>query len=298
MNLYQLSYFQEIVDSGSMSAAALKLRISQSALSQSLKLLEESLGQRLFERRARRLLITEAGEILYRRMKGISRQIHDAQHEIDDLKAGLGGTVHWGAPEFLCAYYLHRVMKTVFKAMPQVRHTLRSSHSDALRDLVVREEISFAIIAGYPQRSAELVYLPLLVERFPLYLATRHSVLKGGRRPKLEDLVDIPMLRSYAPRNEGLAAIDQAMARAKFFPRRTFQIESFELRRQMLLSGMGMGFFPQTMFAAEESRGRVQALRFFEPVDLQYSLVTKKDKYLPRATRHVMDLIQVGLAKR
>lgn len=295
MNLYQLDYFREIADAKSISAAALKLRISQSALSQSLKLLEDSLGQLLFERRARKLYITEAGAILYRHVKGITRQLHDTQHELEDLKTGTRGTIYWGAPEFLSAYYLQSVMKEISRKMPQVQHVFRTAHSEMLREWVVKEELTFAIIAGPSLKYVDLDYHPLLSERFPLYLASRHALYKERRKLRQDDLLDVPLLRSYQPRHEGLAAVDQSMARAKFHPRHIFQIESFELRRQMLLAGLGMGFFPQKIFATEEASGKVRPLHLFDPVDLQYALIYRKNKYLPRASRQVMDLIQTAL---
>lgn len=295
MNLYQLDYFREIADAKSISAAAQKLRISQSALSQSLKLLEDSLGQLLFERRARKLYITEAGTILYRHVKGITRQLHDTQHELEDLKSGTRGTIYWGAPEFLSAYYLQSVMKEISRKIPQVQHVFRTAHSEMLREWVVKEELTFAIIAGPSSRHVDLAYHPLLSEHFPFYMASRHPLFKTRKTLRQEDLLDVPLLRSFQARNEGLAAIDQSIVKAKFHPRQVFQIESFELRRQMLLAGLGMGFFPQKMFVSEEITGRVRQLHLFDPVDLQYALIYRKDKYLPRSSRQVMDLIQTAL---
>lgn len=63
LNYKHLRYFQAIAHEGNLTRAAEKLHVSQSALSSQIRLLEEQVGQDLFERRGRQLILTEAGRI-------------------------------------------------------------------------------------------------------------------------------------------------------------------------------------------------------------------------------------------
>ncbi|PIR19967.1 MAG: hypothetical protein COV45_08290 [Deltaproteobacteria bacterium CG11_big_fil_rev_8_21_14_0_20_47_16] len=291
MNLYQLDYFKEIVDAGSMSAAAVRLRISQSALSQSLKQLEESVGQPLFERSGRQLLITEAGQVLYRHAKSVARELHDAQHEIEDLRKGVRGDVHWGAPEYIASYWLPQKIKQLMHQMPGARMQLRTAHSEQLRDWVMQEEITFAIIACPSGRTSSLELVPLSQGKYPLYISTKHPLAKLGHL-SLKQLEDVPLLRSYKPRYEGSAQVDRLMAQKQFRPKFVHQVESFELRCQMLMDGLGVGFFPEAHFADAEKQGRVQRVKAMGHVVLEYALIYKRDRYIPKAARLVMELLQ------
>ena len=69
MNLSYYANYVTIVEEGSLTAASLKLRIAQPALSNQVKALEAAYGARLFYRGARRLELTDAGRILYQKAK-------------------------------------------------------------------------------------------------------------------------------------------------------------------------------------------------------------------------------------
>lgn len=96
MDLKQLNYYVTIVDEGSISAAAKKLHISQPPLSMQMKLLEQELGTVLFERGIRNITLTDAGELLYERARGILDMVSATRMEIDALGHGLRGTLRLG----------------------------------------------------------------------------------------------------------------------------------------------------------------------------------------------------------
>lgn len=89
MNLSYYSNYVTIVEEGSLTAAARKLRIAQPALSNQIKALEAAYGARLFHRGARRLELTDAGQILYEKAKRMLEVETEARNEI---ASGFGGT--------------------------------------------------------------------------------------------------------------------------------------------------------------------------------------------------------------
>lgn len=89
MNLSYYSNYVTIVEEGSLTAAARKLRIAQPALSNQIKALEAAYGARLFHRGARRLELTDAGQILYEKAKWMLEVETEARNEI---ASGFGGT--------------------------------------------------------------------------------------------------------------------------------------------------------------------------------------------------------------
>ena len=98
MDLRQLKYFVEIVDSGSLSKAAARVYVAQPALSQQIAALEGELKSRLLVRSSRGVTLTEAGKVLYRHARAILRELADVRQEIMHPSAGESGLVALGLP--------------------------------------------------------------------------------------------------------------------------------------------------------------------------------------------------------
>ena len=96
MNLAYFSNYVTIVEEGSLTAAARKLRIAQPALSNQIKALETQYGARLFYRGARRLELTDAGRILYEKAKWMMAIETEARNEIQSGFGGTKGTLRIG----------------------------------------------------------------------------------------------------------------------------------------------------------------------------------------------------------
>lgn len=96
MDIEVLRSFTEIIESGSITAAAKKLYVTQAALSTQLKTLEKELDTVLLIRSAHRLELTEAGKILYKRAKSIIAAEGSLKKEIHDRENGIGGSLRIG----------------------------------------------------------------------------------------------------------------------------------------------------------------------------------------------------------
>ena len=96
MNLKQLEYFIAIADGGSISAAARSLHISQPPLSTQMHLLEDELGQSLFDRGPRSIRLTEAGRLFYERAQNILDMAAAAKKDLEQLGQGAAGVLRLG----------------------------------------------------------------------------------------------------------------------------------------------------------------------------------------------------------
>src|SRR5260370_7215007 len=86
MEIHQLRYFVAVADEGSFSRAAAKVRVAQPSLSQQIRKLEAELGQPLFDRLPRSVVLTEAGRCLLEYARQILASIGDARRSVDELK--------------------------------------------------------------------------------------------------------------------------------------------------------------------------------------------------------------------
>lgn len=121
MELRQLTYFVAIAQSGTITAAAQKLHMSQPPLSLQLQKLEEELGCPLFERDTRHLHMTQAGELFYERAQGILQQCADLKREMADLQAGGRGLLRIGSLPSLSTSLLPHWVARFHTRYPHVR---------------------------------------------------------------------------------------------------------------------------------------------------------------------------------
>lgn len=130
LDLDQLQSFCAIADCGSFTEAARRVNKTQSAVSMQIKRLEERLGDELFVRDGRTVLLTEAGEALYaraRRMLRLNAEIVDMFSDED-----LSGTIHFGIPDDYAVKLLPVILKRFQKTHPRIVVDVRCQPSREL----------------------------------------------------------------------------------------------------------------------------------------------------------------------
>lgn len=144
MNLQYYSNYVTIVEEGSLTAAARKLRIAQPALSNQIKALETAYGARLFYRGARRLELTDAGTILYQKAKWMCEVETSARNEIASGFNGSRGTLRVGITSSFENEYMRNLLRDfsdrypdtevrVFEAdMPELAKKLQNGVIEAM----------------------------------------------------------------------------------------------------------------------------------------------------------------------
>src|SRR3989475_5662961 len=120
MEIHQLRYFVAVADEGNFSRAAAKVRVAQPSLSQQIRKLEAEIGQPLFDRLPRSVVITEAGRCLLEYARQILASIGDARRCVDELKGKIAGDVAVGAIPTIAPYVLPELVVTFQEHYPDV----------------------------------------------------------------------------------------------------------------------------------------------------------------------------------
>jgi LysR family transcriptional activator of glutamate synthase operon len=111
MDFDQLRVFQAAVKSGGFTRGGEELHLSQSTVSQHIKLMEEELGGPLFMRVGKRVLVTEAGSVLLQYTEQILRDLRNAEMAIREINSLRRGTVRLGVRPTTLIYRLPRVLR-------------------------------------------------------------------------------------------------------------------------------------------------------------------------------------------
>ncbi|SDV11870.1 LysR family transcriptional regulator [Pseudomonas mucidolens] len=190
-----LSVFLSIAQHLNLSRAAVDLGLTPSALSHSLRILENRLGVRLFNRTTRSVALTEAGERLYLRLRPAFRDIEDALEDLNSFRDKPSGSLRITAGRQACELVLLPIISQFLQLYPDIR--LELVESDAFVDVVAggfdagvrfgnRLEADMVSLAIGPNMRSVVVGAPSLFER--------HAVPQ-----KPEDLHGIPCIRHRFP---------------------------------------------------------------------------------------------------
>ena len=120
MEIHQLRYFIAVVDEGSFSRAAAREHVAQPSLSQQIQKLEAEMGERLFDRLPRSVVVTEAGKRLLDYARKILAEIADARRCVDELKGEVAGRLAVGAIPTIAPYVLPALIGKFQHRYPKV----------------------------------------------------------------------------------------------------------------------------------------------------------------------------------
>ena len=240
--LYKVFYYVAV--SLSFSEASKKLYISQSAVSQSIKVLEKKLDQTLFIRSTKKVQLTPEGEILLRHIEPAVNLIRRGESQIMETNTLGGGQIRIGASDTICRYFLVPYLKQFHKTWPNVHIKVTNQTSIQCVDLLEAGQVDL-IVTNFPNArlSSQLNILPIHSFR-DVFIASReyYPELSNGSIP-LKDLLDYPILM-----------LDRNSTTSEFL-HATFQQHQLDLVPEIELSsndllmdlagiGLGIAFVP------------------------------------------------------
>ena len=174
----RLKVFYFIFREGGVAPAALRLHVTQSAVSQHLRKLEEELKVRLFTRLHKRMVPTAAGKALYRVVGPFAEELSGVVDGIRRSRKGPAGTLRLGAPAAFGEKYMPAIFAAFRKTYPEVDCRLELGHPTVLLPMVADGRLDFAVADIFSEQTAVSTGRTLFsVET----VAEEELVLAGGR---------------------------------------------------------------------------------------------------------------------
>ena len=175
MSLHALEQFVALARTKNFTRAAEELHLSQPALSRAIQKLEDQLGQPLFERKPREVLLTDLGELLHERAREILQLVEDTFSEL--AEAGRRGRIRLGAIPTIAPYFLPAVLSRFAELHPEVAVSVLEDTTEVLVKRCSMGEIDLAIVA-LPILARQLQVEPLFDEELLLVLPAGHPLAK------------------------------------------------------------------------------------------------------------------------
>jgi len=258
MELSHLRYFQTIAQSGSLTAAARVLKISQPALTVAVQHLEENLGTTLLLRSRSGVTLTSTGRELLRHAAEIFSLIERAEERILGLETDEVGSFTLGCHESLGAYFLPAFMREFLAVAPKIELSLLNATSAAVREAVISRHVDFGLVVN-PMPHPDLVLVDLFKDAVDIVIAA--STLPAGEALSLEAaharLRTGPLV--YAGRIPQCDDLISRLAAFGLLPTRMLSCGDLELVKSMALEGIGVSLLPRRV-AAYGQKGKLVRL--------------------------------------
>ncbi|MBS7697652.1 MULTISPECIES: LysR family transcriptional regulator [unclassified Chelatococcus] len=262
MEVKQLRTFVHVAELGSISLAAERLHIAQSALTRQIQALEAEVDAQLFRRHGRGVELTDQGAALFARATVILREIEQARAEIKSEQAVLTGEVSFGMPPTVADVLSGVLIEKFSRLHPRVKLRVVSGYSGHVLDWLQRGAIDLGVL--YENK------LPSTIRSQPLLLERLFLIEPPGPRPveaSVASLAEIADLRLVLPsRRHGLRLlIDSVAAQAGYAFEPVVEADSLPVQIDLVRRGLGATILPFLSVFADVEAGTLLARPIVEP---------------------------------
>lgn len=257
--LYKVFY--HVAVSLSFSEASKQLFISQSAVSQSIKVLEKKLDQTLFIRSTKRVQLTPEGETLLRHIEPAIHLIRRGENQLLEARSLNGGQLRIGASDTICRHVLVPYLGRFHKKFPRVHIKVTNKTSIGCVELLEKGEADL-IFTNYPNSRLESSgHLKKVLEFQDVFLANRNYFHLEHQRLSFRDLLNYPilMLTRKSTTSEFLHNLFQ-QHQLDLVPE--IELSSNDLLLDMAAIGLGIAFVPD--YCQKSAPGELFALTLAE----------------------------------
>lgn len=258
MDLRQLEIIRAIAETGSFTAAGHKLRVSQSAISRQILLLEGELNEPVFLRVGRRIRITPAGESLLQLGHRVFQDLQDTIAGITDSQETLRGTLRLLGGMTVCLYVFPPLLTELKRQHPGIDIKLMSGSSERCLQQLRSGAGNLALLT-LPVDQPDLVTVPVLQEELMLVTAARHP-LSRKRKILPQDLVRQPFVL-FEPGSNTRRAVDEFFMTARIDPDIVMETENVEIIKALVRNGLGITVIPYQAVARDVTSGQLFCAR-------------------------------------
>lgn len=294
LNLRDIRAFIAVAQAASFTRAAVRLHLSQPALTVQIRRLEETVGARLFDRNSRSVALTPVGRdllpVLQKSLGDMEQVLHDARA----LGDGSTGTVRLACLPSFAASVLPDLIQEFRRELPDVSFQLRDVVASVVNALVRNEDVDVGLTGGeLTDASLEVLYAG--EDRLCVVCPEGHP-LTAEPKIGLTEIVRYPLVLT-ATGTSVRAVVDAAFERAGCAPSPTCEPTYMMTAVAMVRAGLGVTILPRSAreVRAESSLATrvIDEPGFVRPI----ALVKKRGRTLPPVTEAFVRVIVKGLGK-
>jgi DNA-binding transcriptional LysR family regulator len=253
----QLRAFLSLSRTGSFTKTARELHRSQSAISHSIKALEQELQCRLLDRLGKSVILTQAGEQLLTHAERILVEMGTARERLRDLGKWGHGRLRIGASPTACQYILPNVLREFKESFPQCLIQIEPGDTPSALELLQNNRIDLALTLQ-PRNPGQFEFRPLFRDELRFLVSPLHVWAGTGRA----DRSDIPYERFilYAKRSYTSEMIESYFRREGVVLPTSIELGNIEAIKELVKLGLGVSILAPWVARRELAEGALKTL--------------------------------------
>jgi LysR family transcriptional regulator for metE and metH len=257
LEIRHLRLVTSIADEGSVTRAAGKLHLTQSALSHQLRDVETKIGAPLFLRLKKRMVPTPAGEKLLSSARPLLLEVARVEEEVSRLASDKEGVLRVATECYTCYHWLPPVMAEYVRMRPRVDVVIAADETRRPLEALIDGRLEVAVVST-PVADGRLTLTPLFSDEMVAVMSPSHPYAKKDRiRP--EDFARETLILYTSPQDSTL--YKRVLVPAGVTPKRHIQVQLTEAIVQMVKADMGISCLARWAIEHEVAAGELVAVR-------------------------------------
>lgn len=255
---HHLTIIQEVAREGSLTAAGMRLHLTQPALSHAIRKIENQLDVKIWRREGRSLVLTQAGEWLLSLANRLLPQFELAEKRLEQFSNGERGTLRIGMECHPCYQWLLKVVSPYLERWPRVDVDVRQKFQFGGIGALFSNEIDI-LVTPDPLYKPGLKFTPVFDYELVLAVGPDHP-LRNTKFIAPEQLADETLI-TYPVPSERLDIFTQFLQPAGIAPRQQKQIETTDIMLVMVAHGRGVAALPRWLVKEYTTRFKLYPVR-------------------------------------
>lgn len=288
MEIRQLEYFLMVREAGSFTRAAERLYISQPAVTNAIRSLEEELGIQLFDRSQKLVTLTAEGRIFANHVEKIMHGITTTVEEIHALKNLTSGMLTIGITPFGAMRAVVHQLKAYHLAFPDIRISLHEENMSHLQQALLEDKLDLVILPA-PDENHVLSSLSFTPEELVICCSRNHPL---HRRNTLE-LKELSAEQLILPKKDCFYQQDliDAFEKISSLPHIAFESQSAQTIKGLVAAGCGISILPESLV---EDDTALAVIPVEPPLHLTNRVFWKTNHHLSHAAEAFLKLLKKG----
>ncbi|EXF94819.1 LysR family transcriptional regulator [Pseudomonas fluorescens HK44] len=268
MTLRQIRHFIAVAETGSISAAAQAVYISQSTLTLAIQQLEQEIGVSLFNRHAKGMTLTHQGHQFLRQAHLILATVDNAKRSLQQSTDQVAGQLTIGVTSLVAGYYLADLLTRFQRAYPNVDIRVTEDERPYIEHLLVSGEIDVGVLILSNLEDRHALQTEVLTHSpHRLWLPAQHPLLEHDSI-NLADVAREPLIQLNVDEMDRNA--QRMWSAASLQPRITLRTASTEAVRSLVAAGLGVSIQPDMTYRPWSLEGDIIEARAI--ADLSHTL--------------------------
>ena len=289
MHIETLKVFCDIIESGSFSFAASQNFVTQSAVSQQVRSLEEKYDCRLIERGRTGVKATDAGQLLYTAGKEIVRRFTELENRLREIGSVVGGSIRVGTVYSVGLHELPPYLTEFLRNYPAVNVHLEYLRSNKIYEDLIEGKVDLGVVA-YPAKRSQIVSVPFRHDELVLAVPPDNPLAKHSK-VNVGQLVGQKFV-GYERDIPTRKASDRILREHGVKPTYVLEFDNIETIKRAVEIGLGCAIVPRMTVENEVLRGTLRMLEFQEGTFLRpLAIIYKRGRELSPAVRKFIEVL-------